>query len=51
MKKSYIAPSAQVIKLDCNDIIATSVTTNDVVGNRQALSRRWHGRGEVGDED
>lgn len=44
MKKSYIAPSAQLIKLDCSDIIATSVSAHDEVGNGAALSHRWHGR-------
>ena len=49
MKKSYIAPSAQVIKLDCNDIIATSFGLNDTQGNGSKLSHRWHGRQTAAD--
>lgn len=46
MKKTYIAPVCEIVKLNATDIIATSVGTNDEVGNGQRL-----GRGSDGWED
>lgn len=39
MKKTYIAPACDIVKLNEADIIATSIGTNDEPGNGVQLSR------------
>lgn len=39
MKKTYIIPSCEIVKLNAADIIATSIGTNDEEGNGVQLSR------------
>lgn len=39
MKKTYIIPSCEIVKLNAADIIATSFGTNDEEGNGVQLSR------------
>ncbi len=39
MKKTYKAPSCEIIEIQGADIIATSFGTNDEVGNRSVLGR------------
>lgn len=46
MKKTYIAPACDIVKLNEADIIATSIGTNDEPGNGVQLSREgdfWDG--------
>lgn len=47
MKKTYIIPSCEVVKLNAADIIATSIGTNNVPGNGTQLSRE----GDFWDEE
>lgn len=39
MKKTYIIPSCEIVKLNAADIIATSIGTNNTQGNGTQLGR------------